>query len=170
MQAEIKTCLVEVKATYLEVNSEKIEFEAERDEVPKEAAAVETFGAPKERFGDRHSAVRRRGQPKKRTQGSGGYRKNLAVSCRRMTCRVIPTRRKGHCFQGQGKDKALRRTQKGHTFGKRSRAKPEGINGIRIKGLKELLRLGSKGNINKTFRETLGLENAKRIAGSSVRI
>jgi hypothetical protein len=30
--------------------------------------------------------------------------------------------------------------------------------------------LGSKGNVNETFRKTLGLEIAKRIAGSSVRI
>jgi hypothetical protein len=71
---------------------------------------------------------------------------------------------------GTRKGQGCTKTQKGHTFGKKRRANPEGINGIRIQGIKELLGLGSKGNINKTFRETLELENAKRIAGSSDRI
>jgi hypothetical protein len=35
---------------------------------------------------------------------------------------------------------------------------------------KERLRLGSKGNFNETFREILGLNIAKRIAGTSFRI
>jgi hypothetical protein len=50
------------------------------------------------------------------------------------------------------------------------RAQPECNNGIRNRDLKERLRLGSKGDINKTFRETLGVEIAKRIAEYSVRI
>jgi hypothetical protein len=36
---------------------------------------VKTFGAVKRWHGDRHLAVRRRGQPKKPTQWSGGSRK-----------------------------------------------------------------------------------------------
>jgi hypothetical protein len=47
---------------------------------------------------------------------------------------AIPAWRKEHCRQGQGKGKAVRRTQKGRTFGKRRRAKPEGITGIRNQG------------------------------------
>jgi hypothetical protein len=37
-------------------------------------------------------------------------------------------------IQGQGKDKAVPRTQKGQTFRKRHHAKPDGINGKRNQG------------------------------------
>jgi hypothetical protein len=43
----------------------------------------------------------------------------------RLTRRAIPARRKVHCCQEQGKDKAVPRTHKGRTFGKRRRSKPE---------------------------------------------
>lgn len=43
-------------------------------------------------------------------------------------------------------------------------------NGIRGWSRRQELSLGSKGSINETFREILGLEMAKRIAGSSVKI
>jgi hypothetical protein len=52
--------------------------------------------------------------PKERTQGEGGSRKKLATACRGMTSLAIPAWRKGHCHQGQVRDKALPRIQKGH--------------------------------------------------------
>jgi hypothetical protein len=73
----------------------------EKECVAVHEAAVETSGALKEQYGDRNLAVWRRGQPNKRTQGNGGPRKKLAVSCGGMNRRAIPARRKGHCCQGQ---------------------------------------------------------------------
>jgi hypothetical protein len=78
---------------------------AEHQDVPKEEAAL------KKRYGGQHLAVGRRDKPKKRTLGDGGSRKFIAA-CRGMTRCAIPARRKGHCCQGQGKDKAVPRTQK----------------------------------------------------------
>jgi hypothetical protein len=53
-------------------------------------------------------------------------------------------------------------------FRKRCHAQPECNNATRNRDLKEQLHLGSKGkNVNKTFKEILGLEITKRIAGSS---
>jgi hypothetical protein len=43
-------------------------------------------------------------------------------------CRAIPALHKG-----QGKDKAVPRTEKGHTFGTRHWVKPEGVSGIGTK-------------------------------------
>jgi hypothetical protein len=82
-----------------------------------------------------------------------------------MTSRAISARRKG-----QGKEKAVPRTQKGQTFGKRCRPKPEGINGIRDRDLKKELRLRKEGTSGRVFGKTIGLEIAKRIAASSVKI
>jgi hypothetical protein len=48
---------------------------AEHQEVPKEEAAVETIGALEDRYGDRHLAIGCLRQPKKWTQGDGGYQK-----------------------------------------------------------------------------------------------
>jgi hypothetical protein len=56
-------------------------------EVPDEEAEVEN------RYGDRHLAVGRRQQPKKRTQGDGGSRKKLAAVRRLMTRRAVSARR-----------------------------------------------------------------------------
>jgi hypothetical protein len=121
---KMEACLGKTEATDLETNPES---EAEHEVVPKEEAAVKTFGALKKRYWDRHLAVGRRGKPKKRIQGDGLSRKNLVAALRGMTLRAIPARRKGHCSQGQGKDKPAQRTQKGQTFGMRRRAKPKGI-------------------------------------------
>jgi hypothetical protein len=79
----------------LEADPEEIESEAEHAEVPKEEATVENFWALQEQYRDRHLAVRRRGQPKKRTQGNGVSRKKLAVTPGRLTRRAIRARRKG---------------------------------------------------------------------------
>jgi hypothetical protein len=170
MEAEIKTCLVDVEVTDLETNPEETETVAGQQEVTKEEAPVKTVRALKKRHGDRNLAVRHRRQLKKRTQGNGGSRKKLAAACRGVTRRAIPAQRKGHYCQVQGKDKAVSRTEKGRTFGKRHLAKPEGINGMRIQSLKEQLCLGKERISGRILRETLALEIEKRIAGSSVRI
>jgi hypothetical protein len=56
----------------MEANAKKIKSVALHEEVPKEEATVRIFGAQKKRYGDRHLAVRRRRQLKKRTQSDGG--------------------------------------------------------------------------------------------------
>jgi hypothetical protein len=87
-----------------------------------------------------------------------------------MTSRAGLAQCKGHGCQGKGKDSVVQGTRKGWTFGKKHWVQPECNNGIRNRDLQELLRLESKGKVNKTFRETLGLEITKRTAGSSIRI
>jgi hypothetical protein len=68
-----------------------------------------------------------------------------------------------------GKRHACACSEAGQTFGKRRRAKPECKNGIRNRGLKEWLRLGSQRTPCRIFRKTIRLEIVKRIAGSPVR-
>jgi hypothetical protein len=72
--------------------------------------------------------------------------------------------------KGQGKDRAVPRTQKRRTFGKRHRAKPEGINGIRDRDIKEHLRLGNERTSSRIIRKALVLEIVKRGVEPSVRI
>jgi hypothetical protein len=106
---KVEACLGEKEAMDLEVNPEEIESKVEHEEVPKEEATVETFGALKEQYRDRHLAVGRCQQQNKLTQGNGGSWKKLAAACRWLTHHAIPARRKGHCCQGQGKDKPVPR-------------------------------------------------------------
>jgi hypothetical protein len=87
-----------------------------------------------------------------------------------MTRHDIPARRKGHCCQTQGKDKAVPRTHKGRIFAKKRRKKPEGINGIRDRDLKKQLRMMTERTSGRIFGKTIGLEIVKRRFGSSVRI
>lgn len=61
-------------------------------------------------------------------------------------------------------------TPKGPMFEKRQWTWPECSSSIRDRGLKEHLHLGSKRTLNKTFRQTIELEIAKRIVGSSSRM
>jgi hypothetical protein len=82
--------------------------------------------------------------------------------------RAVPAPRNGHGRQGPGKDDAVRGTPKGRTLERRRRARPEGNNDIRNRGLKQQLRLGSKKEFNKAVRQTLGLEVLKRVAGISI--
>jgi succinate dehydrogenase/fumarate reductase flavoprotein subunit len=126
-----------------ETTSLAIESVAVHEEVPKEEAALEPVRALRERHGDRNLAVGRRRLQKKRNQGNGVSRKELLAGCRGMNRRAIPARRKGHCHQGQGKNKAVRRTQKRQTFEKGRRPKPEGSTGLRDQDLKEQLCLRS---------------------------
>jgi hypothetical protein len=75
MMAEVESQLEKMEAclgktvTDLEANPEKKESVVVHEEVPKEETAVETFGALKERYWDRHIAVRRRDLPKKTDPG-----------------------------------------------------------------------------------------------------
>jgi hypothetical protein len=87
-----------------------------------------------------------------------------------MTRGAIPELRKRHCYHGQSKDKAVPRTQKGRTFEKRRWAKPEGINGIRDRDLKEQLCLRKERTSDRILGKTIGLEIVKRTVGSSIRI
>jgi hypothetical protein len=58
------------------------------------------------------------------------------------------------------------RTQKGLTFGTRSRAKPEGINRTGNHGLKEL-HIGSERTFGRILGKTIGQEIMKRTVRSS---
>jgi hypothetical protein len=70
----------------------------------------------------------------------------------------------------QTKDNVICGTPKGWTFKKRRWVQPECNNGIKDRGLKEQLHLGTKRVFNKTIRLTLGLVDIKLAAGSSIRI
>jgi hypothetical protein len=70
--------------------------------------------------------------------------------------------------QEQGKDKAVPGTQKRWTFGKRRRAKLEGISEIRNQGLKEQLHLRKERTSSRMFRKTIELEVTDQIVGTSI--
>jgi hypothetical protein len=65
----------------------EVESVAVHEEVPKEEVAVKTVIVLKKRWRDRHLAIRRSGQPKKRTQANDGSRKKLTDACREMILR-----------------------------------------------------------------------------------
>jgi hypothetical protein len=71
--------LDKMDTTDLEANPEETEAVVERQEIQNEEAAVGTFRALEDRYGDRHVAVGRTLQQKKRTQGNGKFRKKLAA-------------------------------------------------------------------------------------------
>jgi hypothetical protein len=188
---KMKFCLGKTEATDLEAHPEERESEAVHEEVPKEEAAVQSVVALKKRHGDRNLAVGCRRKPKKRTQGNGGSRKKFAATGRGMNRRVIPARRKGHGHQGPGRDNVARGAPGGRTLKRRRRTRQKGSdrigdrdvkeqlrlrkerttgNGIRGRRKRQQLRLESTGNFNDTFRETLGLDIAKRIDGTSIRL
>jgi hypothetical protein len=182
----MKACLESKEPTSLEVQSK-----AEHEEVPKEGAAVKPIGALKKLYGGWDLALRCCGQPKKETQGSGGSQKKLTAARRGITHCAVLAQRKGSCRHGQGKDKAVPRTQKGWTFRTRHWMKPEGINGIRNQGSRQQLHLrkdrttgngvigwsrrkdphlGSRTTFGRIFRKTVELEIAKQIVGTSIRL
>jgi hypothetical protein len=124
-QETTEACLESMKPTSFEIESE-----SEQQEVPKEDAAVGTFGTVNKHHGDRHLAIGRHGQPKKRTQGNGGFQKKLPTAYRRMNLRAIPVWCKGHSRQGPCRDSVERGDPKGRTLGKGC-PKLERSNGIR---------------------------------------
>jgi hypothetical protein len=68
------------------------------------------------------------------------------------------------------KDNVVRGTPKGRTFEKRRRRQHKFNNGIIDRGLKQQLRLGGKGSVNETLRQTIVLKVIKLAAGSCIRI
>jgi hypothetical protein len=72
MKAMLDACLEKMKA-----NPGELQSVAMHQKVPNEEAMVETIGALEEQYGDRHLAVGRCQQPKKRTQGNSGFQKKL---------------------------------------------------------------------------------------------
>jgi hypothetical protein len=149
----------------LEASLEERVSKLEHEEVPKEDAVVETFGALKA-WGSASS--HKVPQSAKWTQGSCGYQKKLVTAQGWLTCHVIPAWCKGHSFQGQGKDKAVPRTQKEGTFGKRSGVQPECNNGIRDHGAFQQLRLRKEmitenGIRGQTSRQELCLGSMKTL-------
>jgi hypothetical protein len=94
-QVMTEGCLESKEPTSLEVESV-----VEHEEVPEKEATVQTFRALTKRYGDRHMSVKRRGQLKKRTQGNGGFWKNLATAHRGFTRHAGVTWRKRRGFTG----------------------------------------------------------------------
>jgi hypothetical protein len=186
---KMETCLGNMEAMDLETSPEEKESVAVHEEIPKEEAIVERFGAWKQHR-NRHLAIRRRGRLKKQIQGNGGSWKKLASTCRGMIHHAIPARHKGHGHQGPGRDSVARGAPGGRTLERRQQTRQEGSNGIRVRDVKEQLRLRkettgsgirrrSKGEelclgSQKTLYETLGqiheLEFPKKTAGTSVRL
>jgi hypothetical protein len=107
----MEACLRKMEPCILGANSEETKSIAVYEEVSKEVAAVEMIRTLK----DRHLAIRHHGQPKKRTQGSGGTRR----SCREMTCCAIPAPHKGHVHQEPDRDKVSRGAPKGRMLERR---------------------------------------------------
>jgi ribosomal protein L37E len=88
---------------------EEMESVVEHQEVRKEKTAVETIRVLEDQYGDWHLAIARHRQLNKWTQVSGWSHKKLAAACRRMTCRVIPARRKGCGHKGLTVEKRRQR-------------------------------------------------------------
>jgi hypothetical protein len=145
----------------LEANREKSEAVAENQEIPTEEAEVETVGTLKDRYRDQHLAIGRRRQLKKRTQGDGGSLQKLAAARGRLTRRAIPAPHKGR-HQGPVRDSVARGANNGRTLEMRRRKVPECNSEMKDLGARRQMRLGSEGAFNKTVRQTLGQEVAKR--------
>jgi hypothetical protein len=60
---------------------------------------------------------------------------------------------RGTVIRDQARTKAVTRIQKGHTFGKRRHAKPEGINGIRNLGARQQPHLRKERTTGNGIRE-----------------
>jgi hypothetical protein len=94
---------------------------------------------------------------------------------------VVRDKARTRLYKEPGKDRRTRRRRKdencnngirdrGATRQLRLRKERTTGNGIRGRSRRQQLRLESTGNVNETFKETLGLEIAKKISGSSARI
>jgi hypothetical protein len=78
------------------------------EDVLKDKAAVKLSEVLKTRHRDRHVEVRRRGQQKKRPQGSGGSREKLTAACIVMFRRATPALRKGYGRHAPDRDSVPR--------------------------------------------------------------
>jgi hypothetical protein len=150
----------------MEINLEEMKSVVEHEEIPKEEAEVKPVRALNKWQGDRSLAIGCHQRPKKRTQGNIGSEKTLAATRRGMTGRASLAQHKDTVV----KDKAVPRTQKRWMFGKRHRAKPEGISGIRHQDLTEQLHLGSERTSSRIYRKALVPEIVKQRVKPSVRI
>jgi uncharacterized membrane-anchored protein YhcB (DUF1043 family) len=128
-----------------------MEPEVEHQEVPKQGATVMPVGGPRERCRDRNQDAERRGKLKEWTQGNDW---KLAVARRGTTRHVKVARRKEIFVRGNWTRGVILGTSKGWTLGVRQRAQKQCNRGIRIE----------------TYRKTTGLEIAKQIAGSPIRL
>jgi hypothetical protein len=108
---------------------------------------METVGALGDRNGIRSLAVRRRGRQEKGAQGDCGFRQKFAASRGRSTRRAVLALRKGRIRRASDK-----------TTG----------NGIRGRSRRQQLRLGSERAFNKTVKQPLELEVAKRAGAISI--
>jgi hypothetical protein len=130
---------------------------------------VENIGVLKDGYGNRHLAVGRRRQPKKRP--GGGPRKKLATGRRRMTRRAVPAARMGRCHKGPTVEKR-RRKKRTNDYNVRDALKGRTSlnfsNGTRGRGLKQELRLESKRTLYEALGQTHELEVVKRVIGISI--
>jgi hypothetical protein len=153
--------LYKMDTTDLEANRENSEAVTMHQEVPNEEAEVETVGALEDRYRDQNLDIGRRRQPKKRTRGDGGCRQKLVAARGQLTRRAIPAPRKGR-HQGPVRNNVARGAHNGRTLEIRRWKGPECNNEIKDRGARRQIRLGSEGALNKTVRQTLGQEVAKR--------
>jgi hypothetical protein len=72
--------------------------------------------------------------------------------------------------QRQTKDNVLREAPEKWKFEKRRRPQSKRYNGIKDRGLKQQLRLGSEENIYETLNQTIVLKIVKLASGSSIEI
>jgi hypothetical protein len=107
-----ETCLEKMEATDLEANPEETESEVEHKEVPKDDAAVETDKALNKRHGDQNLVAGCGKKPQERTQGKGGCQKQLAAARRGMIFHAGVAGHKGHCSQGNSREKCCTRNPK----------------------------------------------------------
>jgi hypothetical protein len=135
-----------------------------------EEAAVETVGALKDRHENRHLAVGRSRQPKKRTQSVGGSWQKLAAARGRLARRAIPAPRKAHCRQGWSRGSVAKEAPKGRTLERTRRTGHECSSGIKDRDLKEELRLRKEWTSGRILRKTVKLEINERIVGSSTEL
>jgi hypothetical protein len=93
------------------------------------------------------------------------------VSCHpQTTLRAVPVLCMGHDCQGLGKDGVVHGIPKGWAFEKRLWAQRKRNSGIRDRGLRWGLHLGSRETFYEALRQIISLEVAKQAVKSSVRL
>jgi hypothetical protein len=87
-----------------------------------------------------------------------------------MTCRAGVAQHKGNVGKNRTRYNMEQGACKERMFGKRHRTKLKGSHGVKNQNVKEQLCLKSERTSSRIFGKMVGLENAKRIARSSVRL
>jgi hypothetical protein len=138
---------------------EETEAVAEPQEVPEETTEQETIRATEDRSRNLRLAVGCRGRLKTRTKRDGRSRQECAATIGRLTRRFVPALRKGGFCRGPGM-KCRRSGLKGQSKAFRNRKR------VMIgKG-----HLERRKDLYDAVEPTLGLEIAKRVVGTSVRL